>query len=347
MKSKDQKQKLRILFHIGAGKTGSTALQNMLYDNRHLLQESGILYRDSRTLKTKLQSGNGQKLCKLLRTGASSMEIKKELTGLIEPDHLSIISSEELTGIKESAWQKLFAILEELGVSYQLLAYVRSPLGYYMSRYQQKVKRGFSGNLDDFIEDHQWNHLNMLQNLNKFGSNLNLKVIPYDQHRGKLFSTFWDFVFTTFGIDIRGLIPEDQFLSNRGISVEEGNMLNAIFGLHGKNAVKNVSDFLVNEVEKNGSKVAYNSDQIEKIVSRHQEHVRWVNDTFLDPNNLIQNNVDEYKIVDIDQIDKYPDAEIMMKVILFLLQRFDALEKEQATEINNLKTHLLASEIGN
>jgi len=86
---------------------------------------------------------------------------------------------------------------------------------------------------------------------------------------------------------------------------------------------------------------------MEKIVSRHQEHVRWVNDTFLDPNNAIQNNVDEYKIVDIDQIDKYPDAEIMMKVILFLLQRFDALEKEQATEIKNLKTQLLASEVGN
>jgi len=239
MKSKDQKQNLKILFHIGADKTGSTALQNMLYDNRHLLQKNGILYRDSRTLKTKLQSGNGQKLCKLLRTGASSMEIKKELSRLIEPDHLSIISNEQLSLLKLDGWQKFFESLKELGVSYQILAYVRSPLGYYISRYQQTVKKvGFSGDLNDFINQANWTHVKMLERLHRFGSDISLKVIPYDQHRGTLFGTFWDCVFTTFGIDIRGLIPEEQFLSNRGISVEEINMLNAIFGLHGKKKYK-------------------------------------------------------------------------------------------------------------
>jgi hypothetical protein len=361
MSGHDQKSSLKILFHIGADKTGSTALQNMLYDNQQLLKKNGILYRDTRALKTKLQAGNGQKLCALLRTDASSMEIKKELTRLIEPDHLSIISSEQLSAIKNSAWKKLFEILKELGVSYQILAYVRSPLGYYISRYQQTVKRiGFNGDLNDFINQTNWNHVKMLERLHHFGIDLPLKVIPYDQHRGMLFSTFWDFVFTTFGIDIRGSIPEEQFLSNRGISVEEINMLNEIFGLHGEKEVKNISDFLVNEVEKNGNKLAYNSDQIEKIVNRHQEHVRWANDTFLDPNNEIQNNVDEYRIIDRDQTNKYPDAAIMMKVILFLLRRLDTVQDHSSeindlktkvtnlkTKLNNLKTKLGSSETGN
>jgi hypothetical protein len=348
MSNHDQKSSLKVLFHVGADKTGSTALQNMLYDNRHLLQKHGILYRDSRTLKTKVQAGNGQKLCRLLRTDASSMEIKEELSRLIEPDHLSIISSEQLSAIKNSAWKKLFEILKELGVSYQILAYVRSPLGYYISRYQQTVKSiGFNGDLNDFIDQAKWNHLKMLERLHRFGSDLSLKVIPYDQHRGTLFSTFWDCIYTTFGIDIRGSIPEEQFLSNRGISVEEINMLNTVFGLHGNKEVKNISDFLVNEVEKNGSKLVYNSDQIEKIENRHQEHVRWVNDTFLDPNNGIQINADEYRIIDSDQTDKYPDSAIMMKIILFLLRRLDALEEDHLSEIENLKTKLGASETGN
>ena len=347
MSGQDQKSSLRILFHIGADKTGSTALQNMLYDNQQLLIKNGILYRESRALKTKVQAGNGQKLCALLRTGASNIEIKKELMRLIEPDHLSIISNEQLSALKESGWKTLFEILKEQCIDFQILAYVRSPLGYYISRYKQTVKRiGFNGDLNDFVNQTNWNHVKMLERLHRFGSDIRLKVIPYDQHQGMLFGTFWDFVFTTFGIDICGLIPEEQFLSNRGISVEEINMLNAIFGLHGKREVKNVSDFLVNEVEKNGNELTYSSTQIQKIKNRHKEHVRWVNDTFLDPNNVIQNDEDKYRIVN-DQIDKYPDPEIMMKVILFLLRRLDAIEEEQSSEIKNPKTKLGASEVGN
>jgi hypothetical protein len=348
MNGQDKKSSLKILFHVGADKTGSTALQNMLYDNRRLLQKNGIIYRDYRTLKTKVQAGNGQKLCALLRTGEDSTEIKKELERLTEPDHLSIISNEQLSLLKESGWQKLFESLNELGVDFQILAYVRSPLGYYISRYQQTVKRvGFNGNLNDFINQANWSHLKMLERLHSFGSDIILKVIPYDQNRGMLFGTFWDFVFTTFGIDIRGLIPEEQFLSNRGISAEEINMLNTIFGLHGKNELKNVSDFLINEVEKNGNKLGYNSNQIEKIVNRHKEHISWVNNTFLEPNNGIQNNVDEYRIVDIDQTNKYPDPTIMMQVILFLLRRLNAVEEEQSSEMNNRKTKSGVSEVDN
>ena len=331
MSGQDQKSSLKILFHIGANKTGSTALQNMLYNNRHMLYKYGICYKDSGFYKSGLQSINGGKLYQLLKSGASHIEINREITKLIEPDHLSIISNEQLSLLKEAGWQKLFESLRELGANFQIIAYVRSPLGYYISRYQQQVKKGrFSGNLDEFIDDHQWNHLNMLQNLLKFGNNLNLKVIPYDQHSAKLFGTFWDYVFTTFGIDIRGLIPEDHFLTNRGISMEEINMLCSIKRNHGMKTSSIISNFLVNEVEKNGTELTYSSLQIQKITNRHQEHVRWVNDTFLEPDNVIQNNVEDYTIVDVDQTDDYPDSSTTMKVIHFLLRRLNALGEEQS-----------------
>ena len=338
MSSQNLKPNLRILFHIGAGKTGSTSLQNMLYNNRDLLLEKGIFYQDSQVLAQEIQSGNAGKLFQLLSSGASCSEIKQEITRFVTPDHLSVVSNELLSHLSKDAWQTLFESLKELGVKYQILAFVRSPLGYYLSAFEQVVKRsGFYGNLGEFIEGAQWDHLNMLQNLSHFGSDLNLKVIPYDQNRATLFGTFWDHVFASYGIDVRDLISEDQFLSNRGMSVEEINMLCAISRVHGKEISFIISDFLVNEVEKTGSKLAYSSHQIEKIVNRHQEHIRWINDTFLDSNNEIRNNVDDYTIVDDVQTNAFPDSAITMKVNLFLLRQLDALaEKKSDVRAANL-----------
>lgn len=125
----------RIVLHIGANKTGTSSIQKMLFQNREALQAKGWNYTDQFTLHMahhKLAySIHGNPLWGLKH------DWKSELARLMQDPAERFIFSSEL----------FFRVLDPANVAQyfppdqtRIVLYVREPLSYMMSWYQQAIQ---------------------------------------------------------------------------------------------------------------------------------------------------------------------------------------------------------------
>ncbi len=134
----------KIFFHIGPGKTGTSAIQAWLLENRKLLSENGVLYPSHEQSENKISSGNFKSILKLQK-GAWSVDNErlKDLVADFEKSEYKclLLSSEHF-----------FLLVEELNAivpSAVFIMYLRNPIELLESNYNQGVKRhGFVNKFD-------------------------------------------------------------------------------------------------------------------------------------------------------------------------------------------------------
>ena len=335
----------QLLLHLGANKTGSTALQNMLYTNQNLLQQFGIHYIDNAARNPLVQSGNGQDLVNLIRQGGSKNEIKRALLDFYRPDALSIISTEAFCLLSKSQWNHLFECITELKLQVKSLVYIRSPVDFYVSSYNQGVKRhGVFSDLETSVQKSKWTHLDLLQNLNDLDIQIEINVVPYDRVKNELFQSFWESVATLFNKDARGLIPEDQHVSNRSLYQEEIQLMRKINEIFGVENSKLVSDFLVEDSDFTGNKPGLSRSAEDIILHKHEQDVRWINDTFFSGDNVLTIDNENYPYNDSGPIspDEYPDPATLVQLVLYLLRHpRNAKQKGVVKKTQSIMTKLV------
>ena len=323
----------QLLLHLGANKTGSTALQNMLYRNQNLLRQFGIQYTDNNVKNLTVQSGNGQELVDLIRWSGSKNEIKQALLDFLRPDALSIISTEMFIRLSKSQWNSLLECIAELEIRVKALVYIRSPLDFYVSSYNQAVKRqGFYSDLDTFVQKSDWSHLRLLRNLSGLDQYINVDVVLYDLVKDNLFQSFWEYVYRMFAIDVRDLIPEDQYFSNRSLYEEEIHLLQKINQVFNSDYSKLVSNFLVDDSSFKGTKAVLTRRDADKIFHKHEADVSWINDMFFAGESVLTIDNEKYPPDDSESIpsDGYPDPATLVKLVLYLLRHPQGPERRNA-----------------
>ena len=214
--------KKKIIFHIGHGKTGSSALQSFLALNTDLLKKNGIFYPVfsknfySRQLKGLSSSGN---------LGLINPEQTNQLSNFISDNlknnNVVLFSSEGLyrhisylskTSLKE------FFVNHEI----EIILFVRNPLDFLSSSYIQNVKaNGLSKNLDEWILERdkrfiKWfDQIMQIYQLNN-RKNVTLKIINYSKSK----NIFKDFLKKLDIVNIDEFkIPAKKI--NRSINGEE------------------------------------------------------------------------------------------------------------------------------
>ncbi len=162
---------MRLLLHVGHGKTGSSFLQSWLALNAPVMwQTKRLLYpekcplsgvADQRARQGLFSMGNGFVLEAGLKRCSTSAQRQRWLKKLIHP---SINESQMFSGLVFSSepWVRrlphqidgLLAIADAWGVeTIELWLLVRDPLDHACSVYAQMVKRhGFTGALNDWLE---------------------------------------------------------------------------------------------------------------------------------------------------------------------------------------------------
>ena len=312
----------QMVLHLGANKTGSTALQNMLYNNKTLLRDYGIHYRDSKVRNPVVQSGNGEILCNLITQGGSKNEIKRTLLHFYNPERLSIVSSEMFVNLTKQQWNLLFECFAELELQVKLLVFVRSPLDFYVSNYNQAIKRhGEFSDLETYIQKSGWLHFQLLQNLNETNINAEIKVVPFESIKFDLIQSFWKCIFEMSGVDVRGLIAEDQILSNRSLYEEEIQMMRRINAIFSTKESVLVSKFLVEDSNFTGTKMVVPRTAAKMVFDKHKHDVLWINNTFFSSENVLSIDYESYPIDDlIFPLETYPDSAMLVQLILYLLR---------------------------
>ncbi len=145
---------VQFIFHIGQQKTASTAIQSHLAYNRKRLADQGVLYplalgSSKATLITGLLTRKSG-LASSRETILSNLDAE-----LSKPYSRVLFSNENLFG-----WNSLPTIPHPLkeafaryATSWRVLCYVRRPDEHLVSLYQQNVKGGLAGTLDQFFEE--------------------------------------------------------------------------------------------------------------------------------------------------------------------------------------------------
>lgn len=329
----------KLLLHFGCTKTGSTALQNMLLTNRHLLKDHGITYFEESMHHSSIQSGNGERLGIKLRQNASSAEIKKLLIPHLTSGGLSIISHEGLSTLPLDKIKLLFKCLEELEVDFGIVLYVRAPVPFYASSYNQGVKRhGYAMSFAEYIETYSWEHVNTLRRLDELRPNAEVRVVLYDAVTNELTKSFWENVYSMFGNDVRDLIPDDHTVHNPSLDLAQINLLLAINQLFNETFSILISDFLIDGIGSSHDKSTV-SPEISAIISaRHEQDIQWINRTFLSKNSTAMSILADYQTNEPFDSSSYPDSSSMLQVILFLLRNFDEIIYEtQSPTIRSLR----------
>lgn len=176
-------KKLKLILHIGAGKTGTTALQSFLKLNQLILQENGIHY-----LNSPLWGDNSHHLFGFGLWGKEHLDlpnipdvnfnnliskIKLEIEHLPESIHSIIISTELLFEIADT--QKINPLLSFVNQNFSgitIIAYLRRQDEHIQSLYQHWIKTGhkkfrtktITQFVDEFAGDDYYSKLNAWAN---------------------------------------------------------------------------------------------------------------------------------------------------------------------------------------
>ncbi len=136
----------QIYIHVGPGKTGSSALQKYLLENRQQLLQQGIFYPAHSIDKSGISSGNFWSIYKETKNAAAEISAEKlnQLMADFEKQkaHTLILSSE--------AFFMRIPEITKLIPGARLICYLRSPIDNIESVYNQSVKR--HGNSKTFAE---------------------------------------------------------------------------------------------------------------------------------------------------------------------------------------------------
>lgn len=145
----------RIVFHVGPDKTGSTAIQNALFQNRSFLLTKGVMYSSGQMLNDKLLRMhflNDKHLASILSgTNQSDDGVKAKSNRYIKrlKDEIAqsnatelILSHEGFVHLDTSELSELQGFLMGFTDNIEIIFYVREPVAYAKSAMSQRVKTG-------------------------------------------------------------------------------------------------------------------------------------------------------------------------------------------------------------
>ena len=129
----------RIILHIGPPKTGSSAIQKFLLDNGTFLQQKGIYYPPHSIDKNGISSGNQDAI--LAHNDKGELVINRDkITALLNTFRMS---NANILLLSSEAFFKRANTLIRLLPNCEAIAFVRTPLDFVESIYNQSVKRHF------------------------------------------------------------------------------------------------------------------------------------------------------------------------------------------------------------
>lgn len=219
-----------LYIHIGYHKTGTTAIQNFLFNNRKKLLDNNILYPEIGLLPNKshpllpfnhmmgvIPQNVPPWYRALDKPIQSSLEVLKRLRDEIDKSKCNkvIISSEEFVYLSiHSETLQLLEMIREVFYDFKIriICYVREPIDFLLSFYNQIIKGTGTAKFSDFVtsllECNVFNYIEVIQYWEKVFGKDNISINYYDKSiEGK---TYIQYFLSLLGVKEDILIPDDK-----------------------------------------------------------------------------------------------------------------------------------------
>lgn len=276
----------KIVLHIGATKTGTSAIQSAMVQNRAALLAQGILVPESRredkAEEGRVTGGNCRPIHKFsskyaAAPNAAARELTQALDELFSESSARTVlfSSEALGAYDADVLASLKKVLSKYCDRFQIVYYVRHLADHANSQYSEKVKRRqFARSLHQYCRRYKAPFKTCVQTYEAvFGADA-VNCVLYDDVRDRLWRHFLELI----GADYEGV--DEPLVVNRSLSVEEIDALRAINRL-GHNRVlvaQAVEDFTFRVSHENPRSVPISKLSIEAIRKKNQDTIDFINE---------------------------------------------------------------------
>jgi hypothetical protein len=209
----------RIIFHLGAPKTGSGALQRCFRENEVALAQAGILYPRSKHSGKKEGGGNARPLAAYFEGGDA--EPYREFLESLSTDAAHVIwSSEFLFNARGPRPEEAISRLRREGFTPVAVVYVRPQDELTLSAYSQLIRNhGLTRALEDFAAEFYYGLSERLEQAEQLFGRENLRVRVYGQfHGGSIVSDF----FCAVRMEVPDITPRRV---NSSLSAEQAAIL--------------------------------------------------------------------------------------------------------------------------
>jgi hypothetical protein len=334
--------KKRLILHIGAPRTGSSALQDFFTLNAQQFKNLGYYYLVEQAVSTGQFScsGNGARLLELcdshFTTDAQSV-LSSYFTGLQN----AICSHEDFFHLTSAGWRRLREICDDNQISPYIIAFVRNPYGSYLSTYNQFVK--MEGETKEFIQfvmrENAW-RLDSLKHIKELFSDA-LKIIHYDSNSRNLSQAF----LAAIGIPFDSAITAHPIRTvNRSLTSRELQILLEFNRVLGDTDAKRASRVLIAANPEVSDLIQINPQALDIITERHRRDVDWLNITFFSGKNVFS-IAGELDAAQLDTYNKDAQADCYSEMLL-LRWAIKEIHEARQTARQDTKKAMLAA-IGN
>ncbi len=196
----------KIFIHAGPGKTGTSAIQFALLNNRELLQSKGIFYPEHPADENNVSSGNFNRVLSKNQSKSFVVDTKKV-------ERLKREFDSSLCDVMLLSSEHFFPLLKELNQAFEnvtFILYLRNPIDVIESGYNQAVKRAFKTEKLQAKRHVEFRVLSLIEQLYENSNELDIILRPYSSQlfvRNNLISDF----LSVFDIDF--IVDEDQSIN--------------------------------------------------------------------------------------------------------------------------------------
>lgn len=253
----------RLILHIGTPKTGTTALQKFLFDNRSSFADKGVAYPQFTPQKNLAfgQHRNGIFLSRYCRARVLRQDLSRRLndceenlailtdtlkendTVILSDENFFLFANESSVELRdpECYWRELEAVVNEMGVSdVDIIVYLRRQDRFLVSFWKERIKSGMSrSEFGEAMEasgiESMLDYASVLDNISSsFGSSAKIIVRSYDKVMASDSDIYHDFL-EALGIPWDDKYEVSEQGANRSISFDVAEAIRTLeYGRHSR-----------------------------------------------------------------------------------------------------------------
>jgi len=224
----------KLILHIGAAKTGTSAIQSALARNRDALAARGLLVplgRRAKKARSGRVTGGNARLFRVFKSDLPKdrQQALRRLEDNVEEIlagnscYMVLLSSERLGAFEPEVIADMKSVLDGHFLHYQIVYYVRHLTDHAISQYNERVKRrGMTQSFKAFAPSYVSPFKQALETYEPLFGRENVVCRLYDDVWTDIFEDFLE----TIGISPEGLEKPEQV--NRSLTADEIEVLRAI-----------------------------------------------------------------------------------------------------------------------